>query len=239
MTRFKFARLLAVSQVLFSLALPVAARAETQWFSLKGEPAYADLKVQLLALVNVYGFHADNNFCVVGQRDDDGEIALIYWPTENQLYYWNPKVPDQSSLLESQSLDLNKDVVATANEQGTSMVLVTKAYIDDIIQSCNRYGNHYYVRKSDSGWASPQKFKQFLSLQTQLQNLLSPPAWLIAADPGTVRPKKQLNKFCVITQQDKTWLAAYVYWETEKRLILWIPKKMTTMPLSAHSAMSI
>jgi hypothetical protein len=225
MTRFQFARLLAVSLAQFSLALPVAARAETQWFSLKGDPDYANVRAQLLVLVNIDGFHASNEFCIVGARYDDGVQALVYWPTEDMLIYWDPNPDDPEALVDSKDpLYLSHDLVDTPAEQGTSMVLMTKAYVNDIIHNCNRFGDHYHVTKSDSGWKPARDFPQFSTLSAQLQTLLAPPDWLVNSDPQTVRPSKSINRFCVIAQQDRNWLVAYVYWETEQRLILWLPK---------------
>ena len=225
MPDFLFVRPLAVFLYLCMFVLPSAGQAKTQWISLKGDPDYADIQAQLLVLANIDGFHADNEFCVVGEHDDDGETALVYWPTEDKLINWDHKIDDPEALVDAKTLlYLNSDVVATEGEIDGSTYLVTSAWVNDVIHNCNRFGNRYHITKSDSGWKSPEDFPQFSTLNTQLQSLLAPPDWLLNADPRTVRPSQQINKFCVIAQKDRSWLAAYVYWETKHRLILWLPK---------------
>jgi hypothetical protein len=203
MPRFLFIRPLAVFLCLCALVLPSAGQAKTQWFSLKGDPDYADVQAQLLVLVNIEGFHASNEFCIVGARYDDGVQALVYWPTEDMLIYWDPNADDPEAMVDSRDpLYLSYDLVDTPDEQGTSMVLMTKAYVDDIIHNCNRFGDHYHVMKSNSGWKPVTDFPQFSTLSVQLQTLLAPPDWLLNTDPRTVRPSKSINRFCVIAQQD-------------------------------------
>ena len=50
------------------------------------------MRVQLQALVNAFGFHNTNHFCVVGygSKDDPDNFVLgfIYWPTQNKIIEW-------------------------------------------------------------------------------------------------------------------------------------------------------
>jgi hypothetical protein len=59
-------------------------------------PAFADVRLQLQALVNIFGFHDKNEFCVVAYKGTSELQAEIYWPTQNKLIQWVPYGTRQS-----------------------------------------------------------------------------------------------------------------------------------------------
>ena len=206
MLRFLATRPLAVCLLLLSVALPGLARAETAWASLKSDPYYTDVRAELLALVNIEGFHAGNNFCVVDQRfDDRSEQAMVYWPTQDWLIEWDQIAGNMDSMVTSNALNLSTDVIPSEDGIHGSGYLTIPGWTQNMIHECNRHGDFYHVTRSAGGWHKPEDFPQFSTLPEQLQTLIVPTPFLIETGiandmayllPG--KPLKPANHFCAV-----------------------------------------
>lgn len=194
--------------------MPPAARADNDWDrSITGVSDFADAQSQLQVLVNIWGFHKINHFCVVAAHDLSAPVAEVYWPTEGKLILWEPG-DDVFSLLDSRDyVDLAHDVVANADDITMRYMVIpwTRPDVNHVINNCARYGTKFDINKLESGWVSIDKIPRFSSIRIQLQTLVD--------EQGN----EKINNFCVIGQQGGAYLAAYVYWANEDRLIIWNP----------------
>jgi len=172
-------------------------------------PAFSDVRAQLQALVNTFGFHTVNNFCVVayaGPKGDNSVLPYVYWPTQNKLIEWG--IGSNLILGSNHYFDLTRDVVP---DGAISIDSLTRADVDSVLQDCRRYGNKFTITKTSGDWVPISQLPQFSSVIAQLQDLVDS-----NGPPGR-------NSFCVIGQKDGSFLGAYVYWQTADRLIFWYP----------------
>jgi hypothetical protein len=191
---------------------PLTAFADDGWdHSIAGIPAFADAQSQLQVLVNIRGFQQVNQFCVVAAHDHSA--AEVYWSTENKLILWEPMNIPFALLWSRDYVDLRHDVVANADDiTPQNMVLPwTRPAANEVISNCLKYGTKFTVIKSENGWVRVNEFSQFSSIKLQLQTLVD------------TQGRSRSNDFCVIGQKDGNYLAAYVYWATENRMIIWNP----------------
>jgi hypothetical protein len=206
-------RLFGVSvMLLLCCAATPAASAEDYWDRpIKGNPDYADVRTQLQVLVNIFAYHKINHFCVVADHDPNNEAALVYWSSQRQLITWDPG-GELYALVDSRDpLNLQQDVVADYNEVGSSTYLVTRGWLNGVLADCRKFGNAYTIVKTEGNWISIKSSPLFADVKTQLQTLVNEQA------------TKKVNHFCVIGQNDGSYLSAYVYWPEENRLIMWVP----------------
>ncbi len=99
-------------------------------------------------LVNVNGHQKTNEFCVIGQQDSTSLQAYVYWPTEQKLILWVPHLYDDEALVTSDRyLDLKRDVVA-GNDVHGSTYLVTRSFVNAILQACREHGDKFTIQKS-------------------------------------------------------------------------------------------
>jgi len=177
---------------------------------IRGSEWDVGVRAQLQAMVNAYGFHSINHFCIVwypGSSKDDFAGPYVYWPTQDKFIVWG--VGSNLILESTDYFDIQRDVLADG-------VDLTSTYphrgdVTAIVRDCRIHGNAYTIKKTIGGWVPIGKFDQFLSAKQQLQFLVD-----------DLAPTK-VNKFCVVGQKDGPFLAAYVYWQTQNKLILWLP----------------
>jgi hypothetical protein len=177
--------------------------------SVRNDPNFADVRVQLQAMVNTLGFRNRNQFCVFGyrSRDEDVLAPYIYWPTQNKIANWEED-PDHPVLYFSNYSDLRRDILPDGE--------VTDNYLHQsdvkrIIKDCREHGDFYTIEKTQGGWVAVGHYPEFSTIDDQLQYLTD----------QSFSPK--VNRFCVIGQKDGAFLAAYIYWQTKERLIFWYP----------------
>lgn len=202
-----------VALFLWCAHTPVA-HADDGWDRpISGVPAFADAQSQLQVLVNIKGFHKINHFCVVATHDLSDPEAEVYWPTEGKLILWEPMDIMFALLWSRDYVDLKHDVVPSANDITLQYMVLpwTRPEVDEVITNCQKYGSKFTINKSESGWVQISAFPRFSSIKVQLQTLVD------------AQGQSKRNDFCVIGQKDGSYLAAYVYWITEDRLILWVP----------------
>jgi hypothetical protein len=203
-TRF----LIIVTALLFGWALGPAARADDVIaVSIRNDPSYADLQIQLQLLVNTMGFHTTNRFCVVGYetKGDVDALPYIYWPTQNKLITW-----DDNIILESAHYsDLTRDILP---DGAMTDDYLHRSDVNNIIRDCRKHGDAYTIKKTAGGWVPISHYQQFATIKDQLQDLVDH------------NDTKMINKFCAIGQKDGAFLGAYVYWLTRDQLLFWLPE---------------
>lgn len=179
--------------------------------SINGVSAFADAQSQLQVLVNILGFRKVNQFCVIATHDLSA--AEVYWPTEYKLILWEPMDSTFALLWSRDYVDLKHDVVPSANDITLQYMVLpwTRPEVDEVIANCRKYGSKFTITKSESGWVKISEFPRFSTITSQLQTLVD------------AQGHSKINDFCVIGQKDGSYLAAYVYWATEDRLIIWNP----------------
>ncbi len=94
--------------------------------------------------------------CVIGyviKRPTDPvafKVAWVYWPRGNRLVSWEPAAEgfDSSETLirSRRDLDLATDVVETDADIGSSTYLVSRPWVDMVLNDCKRRGNSYRLR---------------------------------------------------------------------------------------------
>ncbi len=195
---------------------PVFARADgNPAVSVANDPDYADAKEQMQALVNMFGFHEVNKFCIVGyvQSDSPKDIgAEVYWPTQNKLIDWN--AGDLGGMADERGyMDLRDMWPHNGPVPMSTLPALTVDYVAAIAKDCRAHGDSYTVKKTMGGWISVYKLPQFKTVKAQLQYIVD--------DQG----RQKDNKFCVVGQTDGAYSGAYVYWKTRHKLFFWLPDK--------------
>jgi len=194
---------------------PVARAGGDTVIPLKNTPYYADVSIQLQALVNNFGFHDNNYFCVIAYKSgEDGTVtAYVYWPTQNKLIVWG--VGSSILLASTDYFDLLRDIAPSpADIPPQDFILPwTKADVISLVQDCHAQGSIYTVMKTTDGWAPIRRFSEFSSVEAQLQYLVDN------------NSSAKVNNFCVVGQKDGVYTAAYIYWQNQNRLIYWLPGK--------------
>jgi len=173
-------------------------------------PRFADLRLQLQAMVNSLGFHIVNQICVIayqipGNRFPSG--AYIYWPTQHTLIDWD--YGSEIIYAGTYFYDLNRDVIADDAYPGSQYP--RQSFVNGVIHDCIRHGDNYTIIRTSGKWVPIKKFSQFSTIEDQLQ-------YLVDHDGAARR-----NNFCVLGQKDGPFLGAYIYWKTAAKLIIWLP----------------
>jgi len=206
---------LVLASLLVFCVGPSARASGNHIVSIQNDPDFADVRIQLQALVNTMGFHSVNHFCIVAYKDDDDStvVPYIYWPTQNKLIAWG--FGSDLILGSTDYFDLTRDVLPRGVPIPPQDYILpwTQSEVDALKQDCARFGVEYVVKKTAAGWVQIAKYPQFSAIKTQLQYLVDQ------------HGKQEENQFCVVGQTDGKFLAAYVYWMTDDQLIFWLANK--------------
>jgi hypothetical protein len=129
-------------------AISVAATSPTlhEPFSIRADPDFGSYRQVLKPLAKKYRPGRENDFCIVGYRlPEETRIAWVIWKQRNELILWEAGETDLD--ISRRKLDLKKDVVGSASEIGGSTYLVTKAWVDGLLQDCASHGTRLHLRK--------------------------------------------------------------------------------------------
>jgi len=195
---------------LLGIACPVARADDGRPAPIRGSVWDVGVRAQLQAMVNAYGFHSVNHFCIVwypGPGEHNFSGPFVYWPTQDKFIVWGPG--SDLILGSSYYFDIRRDVVPDDEDPTTMYPHFSE--VQSIIDDCRRYGNAYTIKKTVGGWVPIRKFSQFATVRAQFQFLVD-----------NVATAKE-NDFCIVGQSDGPFLGAYVVWRTEDKLILWLP----------------
>jgi hypothetical protein len=120
----------------------------TKFFSIRGDKGYPHCQEQLQNLVQRKGKALVNHISVVGYKYQDGDRhAWVYWPEDNAIILWsatNDEFPDQLSMT-NRYLHLDRDVVPTEKDTGTSTYLVSRDWVKKIRNDCAAHGDHFVI----------------------------------------------------------------------------------------------
>lgn len=121
-------------------------------FSIKGQAGFWLPEQVFHDLMTDEGKAPLNNFYVVGYNLRSGEQhAWVYWREGNAVILWEPTIDSTEPASLSMSrryLWLNKDVVNSDAEVGTSTYLVTRDWVNGILRDCRKYGDHFIIRRT-------------------------------------------------------------------------------------------
>jgi hypothetical protein len=141
---------LFVSALVLAWAGPALAQ-EGTFFSVRNHRHYPEPEKRLEVLVRARGSQKLNHFCAIGYRLPGGsEVAWVLWEEGKAVILWegsaDPEYPVELAL-SRRYLDLDKDVVATAEEVGSSTYLVTREWVKGITRDCEAHGDKFVVTK--------------------------------------------------------------------------------------------
>lgn len=142
--RGRLANMVLLGGVLPAIIFSVEpARGAVRWFRVSESEWFSGWRAQLQELVDQSPNQAPSRICIVGLRDVDPATlqAYVIWPAQHRLITWIPSKDDDHSLVhETHVLDLNKDIVATRREIGSSTYLEDRAWLLSTERHCKRSG---------------------------------------------------------------------------------------------------
>ena len=138
----------ALSLVTMSHLAVAKPEAASAWFSITGQPDFADVTEQLQVLVDEHASRPANRFCVVGEKAPGFKEAWVYWPDDNKLILWLPDRDNPHAIAGSKRyLDLTRDVVDGTDMHGSTYRL-TRATANQKIDACKLHGETFTVIKT-------------------------------------------------------------------------------------------
>lgn len=149
-----FCRHLTVALIFITSSYPITTQAEAssnvppvKIFDLKSDATFSNYKKLINNLAQRRGANrAANNFCVVGFINDDQTRSVwIVWSEGQKIYLWEGE--DQPLDKMRGTIDLKKDVVNTEKDLHGSTYLVTKAWVNNLTETCQRIGEKIHIKK--------------------------------------------------------------------------------------------
>jgi hypothetical protein len=120
-----------------------------QTFDTRANAAFGDATVPLRLFLekrSEVALQKPQHFCVVGTSTSGSGAAWVHWKEGNLLILWEPG--DEYQIARSRrKLDLAQDIVATEADVKGSTYLVTRAWADAVMSSCEQHGAQYTVEK--------------------------------------------------------------------------------------------
>jgi hypothetical protein len=128
-----------------------------QTFSPDQTPGYKPVRPALKALAATQpGKARAQHFCVIGYlanritNEASTSIAWVHWKEQNSLIYWESAVqgtqPKDTLIHSRRQLDLAQDVVATQTEVVSSSYLVSRDWVNSVLEDCKKRGVTYSVK---------------------------------------------------------------------------------------------
>lgn len=119
-----------------------------QVFRVTDNPNFSQPIIVLKQLVAHLAKTRQNTFCVIGYRYDGTEQAWVYWREGEAIILWEPNLDGIANLVNSKRyFHLPQDVVADETLVGGSTYLVTKQWVDSLINDCHKQGEYFKVLK--------------------------------------------------------------------------------------------
>lgn len=90
------------------------------------------------------------HFCIIGYIGNGGsKIVWVHWRERRRLIFWfggsDPEYRSDSIVDSNRQLDLDKDVVPTDADIGSSTYLVSQTWLDQKLRDCAAEGTRYVV----------------------------------------------------------------------------------------------
>lgn len=108
-------------------------------FKLSEDKFFANYRSVLIDYLRTQHVHTRTRACILGEKDSGGDyFAWVIWPAGRQIILWEDGVTslDRSRRL----LNLNKDVVATNDDINGSDYLVTRQWVKEQEEKCDKEG---------------------------------------------------------------------------------------------------
>lgn len=145
--------ILMICTILFAIAfgMPLARARQAirqsfdrKTFDVTTDPDFSDYKQVMSRFAKKHRPEVANNFCIVGSVADDTKSAWVLWHEGAQIILWEGGDDlDRSRRI----IHLKSDVVPTEGDLHGSTYLVTKAWVKDLSQSCDRLGTKVHISK--------------------------------------------------------------------------------------------
>lgn len=135
---------------IFVISILLIALSGNLAFSKEAEPSvFQQAKEVLEALVKEKADTATNHLYVSPiKKSGKDEFAWVYWKEKRQLILWEPFDAKQWKLsLSRRILDLDKDVLPTAEDIKGSTYLVDEDWTCRTIGDCMKNGREYIIQK--------------------------------------------------------------------------------------------
>ncbi|PXA98052.1 hypothetical protein DMC47_10695 [Nostoc sp. 3335mG] len=89
------------------------------------------------------------HFCIIGYRYGHNKIAWVHWRERRRLIFWrggsDPEYRSDAIVNSRRQLDLDKDVVPTDADIGSSTYLISRTWLDEKLGDCAAKGTRYVV----------------------------------------------------------------------------------------------
>jgi hypothetical protein len=115
-------------------------------FDIRSDPDFGNYQKILKPLAEKYRPGRPNDFCIVGyQVSAESKIAWIIWKQRSELILWEAGESDVD--MSRRRLNLKKDVVGSESELRGSTYLVTKAWVNSVVNDCASHGIRLHLKK--------------------------------------------------------------------------------------------
>lgn len=135
--------------VLLALAPAFAScQGRLETFKVSEDRGFSNYRSVLIDYLRTQHVHSETRACVLGEKDSSGAYsAWVIWPAGHQIILWEDGV---TALERSRRLlDLNKDVVATDADINGSDYLVTRQWVKDLEDKCNKEGVRVGIKAAE------------------------------------------------------------------------------------------
>jgi hypothetical protein len=135
---------LAAVPPLTSYAEPAGRGSEPKGFDLASDPDFRNYRQVVTVFARKHRPGAANDFCIEGYTTSDNlKSAWVIWRQGEQIILWEGQ---KDGLDASRAkIDLRSDVVPTDVDLHGSTYLVTKAWVEKITSTCDRFGVKVHV----------------------------------------------------------------------------------------------
>lgn len=135
--------------ILLALVPAIAScQGHLETFKVSEDKGFSNYRPVLIDYLRTQHVHAETHACVLGEKDSSGAyFAWVMWPAGHQIILWEDGV---TALERSRRLlDLNKDVVATDADINGSDYLVTRQWVKDLEDKCNKEGVRVSIKATE------------------------------------------------------------------------------------------
>jgi hypothetical protein len=136
-----------IGMIVFSISS--AQQPDNPTFHIGGMPYYSEPQATLRDLAIQKGKSRENTFCVIGYKFPDGSTqAWVYWREGKAIILWEPLLEGRANLARSRRyLRIPQDVVPNETAVGGSNYLVTRQWVNNLIEKCNEKGETFTVKR--------------------------------------------------------------------------------------------
>lgn len=139
--------LMTLTLLAFSPAI-ASCQGHLETFKVSEDKFFSNYRPVLVNYLRTQHIHAETQACILGEKDTGGAyFSWIIWPAGHQIILWEDGV---TALERSRRLlDLNKDVVATDADVNGSDYLVSRQWVKDLEDRCDKEGLRVDVKPAE------------------------------------------------------------------------------------------